>query len=145
MSLLSALARPHRQSFADRLDALAAVDAVDLLPPDPPEDYAPDIRTGPDMLAALWERGVEASKVERQRSGMFIVTFRDPDLQNINSFGTNPAWAWAECIEIALPNYEVVQTYDCVAEHRPHQPVLWSTVMLREKRESASVISRSRR
>lgn len=137
-SLLASLAQPHRQSFAARLDELARIDHADQLPPDPPEERILNIRTGPAMLDVLWERGVEASKVERQRSGLFIITFRDPDLQNIESFGTNPAWAWAECIEIALPGFEVVQTYDSIAHHRPNQPVLWATVMVRERKNALS-------
>lgn len=88
-------------------------------------------KRGKDVLADLQSQGIEAGNVTRQRTGIYAVEFRAPNLSDIGERGTDPAHIWARRIEARFDGIEIVDTYDSVADWRPQRPVLFATVFLR--------------
>lgn len=87
---------------------------------------------GKHLLSALREHGIEVDNVVRnRRTGVYTVKFASPNLSNFYSKGTDSARVWAERIEAAFSDVEIIETYDSVAEWRPQQPVLFATVFMR--------------
>lgn len=91
---------------------------------------------GKSLLEALRAAGINASDAKKQRNGVHIVYFRDPDLVNLESKGTDPAKVWAKRIENVLTDVEIVDTYENRADWRAGNPVLWALVMVRWEQKS---------
>jgi hypothetical protein len=86
------------------------------------------------LLARLTAAGIDAATVVRnRRTGVYTVSFRDPDLNNQASAGTDRADVWAARITAALDDVQVVDTYTSVAEWRnpANPPVLFASVFLK--------------
>jgi len=89
-------------------------------------------RQGKSLLEALRARGIDADNVTRnRRTGVYTVKFVAPNVGDFNSPGTDPAKVWATRITNAMPDIEVVNTYDTIADWRPGKPVLFATVQVR--------------
>jgi hypothetical protein len=87
---------------------------------------------GKRLLHDLRAKGVEADNVTRnRRTGVYTVKFAAPNMNNFYARGTDSARVWAQRIEAAIPNIEIIDTYDSIAEWRPQQPVLFATVFCR--------------
>lgn len=105
--------------------------AADIEAPAPTAKLLPGARLLLDLRAA----GIVASSVIRnRRTGVLTVKFAAPDISDFTS-QTDPAKVWAERILNAVDGYEVVDTYDSLAEWRnpTNPPVLYATVFLRAK------------
>lgn len=95
---------------------------------------------GKRLLHALRAKGIEASNVTRNRTtGVYTVKFAASNMNNFYARGTDSARVWAQRIEEAFSDVEIIDTYDSVAEWRPQQPILFATVFCRviEKQKSA--------
>lgn len=96
---------------------------------------------GKRLLHALRSRGIDAANVTRnRRTGVYTVKFASPNMHDFDARGTEPAHVWAQRIEDAFTDIEIVDTYDSVAEWRPQQPILFASVFCRviEKQKSAT-------
>lgn len=92
---------------------------------------------GKRVLATLRAHGIEAADVSRnRRTGVYTVRFGSPNVANFYARGTEPAREWARRIEDCFEDVEIIDTYDSVAEWRPHKPVLFATVFLRVRPEA---------
>lgn len=95
-------------------------------------------RQGKALLERLRAAGIAAHDVTRnQRTGVFTVKFVDPNQSNFYSRGTDPAQAWAERIEAAMPQARIIDRHDSIADWRPGKPVLFATVFLVLESKSA--------
>jgi hypothetical protein len=88
-------------------------------------------RQGKTLLSRLAAAGIQADNVtQNRRTGVFTVKFTAPNINNFYSKGTDSGRVWAERIQAAIPEADIIDVYDSVAEWRPQLPILFATVFL---------------
>ncbi|MCA9913992.1 MAG: hypothetical protein KC496_11610 [Anaerolineae bacterium] len=81
--------------------------------------------SGRAMRRHLASMGVPAQKVVRkQASGDYVADFFIPQMEQPIA----PAREWAQRIRATVPQAQIKNTHDTVAEWRPGKPVIYATV-----------------
>lgn len=89
--------------------------------------------SGRAMCRHLVSLGISAQKIIHvQATGEYIAEFFVPEM----SEPVAPAATWAKRILEVLPQARIVDTHDTCAVWRPHQPVIYCTVIFQIPEES---------